>query len=82
MSDSLIIIQEKLNSFIDEKIDGMPQGFNKTRFVQNSMAVLLETKGIENCSPSSIVRTLIKGAFLGLDFFNKECYAIPYGGRV
>lgn len=82
MSNSLTIIQDKLNSFIDEKLDGMPQGFNKTRFVQNSMAVLLETKGIENCSPSSVVRTLIKGAFLGLDFFNKECYAIPYGGSV
>ncbi|MNO64374.1 recombination and repair protein RecT [compost metagenome] len=82
MSNSLTIIQERLDSFIDEKIDGMPQGFNKTRFIQNSMAVLLETKGIENCSPSSVVRTLIKGAFLGLDFFNKECYAIPYGVNV
>ncbi|MGC6586575.1 recombinase RecT [Paenibacillus sp. Dod16] len=82
MSNSLTVIREKLDSFIDEKIDGMPQGFNKTRFVQNSMAVLLETKGIENCSPNSVVRTLIKGAFLGLDFFNKECYAIPYGGNV
>jgi len=25
---------------------------------------------------------LAKGAFLGLDFFNGECYAIPYGGEM
>jgi recombination protein RecT len=25
---------------------------------------------------------LLKGAFLGLDFFNKECYLIPYGNSV
>jgi recombination protein RecT len=82
MSNVLVTIQNKLDSFIDEKIEGMPQGFNKTRFVQNSMAVLLETKGIENCDPISVVRTLIKGAFLGLDFFNRECYAIVYGNKV
>lgn len=82
MSNALTVIQEKLDSFIDEKIEGMPQGFNKTRFMQNCMAVLIETKGIENCNPMSVVRTLIKGAFLGLDFFNRECYAIVYGNSV
>ena len=25
---------------------------------------------------------MLKGAFLGLDFFNKECYAIPYGNKL
>ena len=29
-------------------------------------------------TPTSVVKTLMKGAFLGLDFFMKECYAIPY----
>jgi recombination protein RecT len=24
----------------------------------------------------------MKGAYLGLDFFNKECYAIPYGQQI
>lgn len=82
MSNHLLVVQERLDKFIDEKIEGMPQGFNKTRFIQNSMAVLLDTKGIDACEPSSVVRTLIKGAFLGLDFFNRECYAIPYGNSM
>lgn len=68
-----------LNSLIESKMDAMPKGFNQTRFLQNCMTVLQDTKGIENCQPLSIARTLLKGAFLGLDFFQKECYAIPYG---
>lgn len=82
MSNHLVVIQDKLDKFIDEKIKGMPKEFNKTRFIQNSMAVLLETRNIEQCTEQSVVRTLIKGAFLGLDFFNKECYAIPYGNSM
>ena len=69
----------KLNQLIAAKVDAMPQGFNQTRFLQNCMTVLQDTKGIENCNPTSVARTLLKGAFLGLDFFQKECYAIPYG---
>ncbi|PHV69554.1 recombinase [Sporanaerobium hydrogeniformans] len=69
----------KLNSLITQKLDAMPKDFNQTRFLQNCMTVLQDTKGIENCHPVSIARTLLKGAFLGLDFFQKECYAIPYG---
>ena len=33
------------------------------------------------CEAPTVVRTLLKGAFLGLDFFNGECYAIPYGNQ-
>lgn len=68
-----------LNKLIESKMDAMPQGFNQTRFLQNCMTVLQDTKGIEACKPLSIARTLLKGAFLGLDFFQRECYAIPYG---
>lgn len=71
-----------IEKLIDSKINAMPKGFNKTRFVQNAMTVLQDTKGIENCQPISIARTILKGAFLGLDFFSKECYAIPYGNEL
>jgi recombination protein RecT len=46
------------------------------------MTVLQDTKDIEKCQPISVARTMLKGAFLGLDFFNRECYAIPYGGSL
>ena len=71
-----MILQESyntLNKLITSKLDAMPQGFNQTRFLQNCMTVLQDTKDIEKCQPLSIARTLLKGAFLGLDFFQKEC---------
>lgn len=67
-----------LNTLLEAKVKALPQGFNKTRFLQNCMTVLQDTRNIEKCNSVSVARTMLKGAFLGLDFFNKECYAIPY----
>ncbi|MFD1179658.1 recombinase RecT [Paenibacillus puldeungensis] len=81
-SDQLTVIHKNLNNLLDSKRDAMPTNFNKTRFLQNCMTVLQDTKGIEQCDATSVARTMLKGAFLDLDFFNKECYAIVYGGTV
>ncbi|AUM97990.1 hypothetical protein CF060_10365 [Clostridium botulinum] len=53
------------------------QGFNEARFLQNCITVLKDTKNIEKCNEVSKARTMLKEAFLGLELFNKECYAIP-----
>lgn len=74
-------IYKDLDTSLDRQVEALPQGFNKPRFLQNCMTVLQEND-FSKCDARSVVRTLMKGAFLGLDFFNKECYAIPYGGRV
>ncbi|MGK5512261.1 recombinase RecT [Brevibacillus formosus] len=80
--NTLVAIHQKLDTFLEEKREAMPKSFNKTRFLQNCMTVLQETKDIESCNPTSVARTMLKGAFLGLDFFNKECYAVVYKGSV
>ncbi|MEW9107130.1 recombinase RecT [Paenibacillus sp.] len=82
MSNQLQVIHRNLESLLDSKREAMPTNFNKTRFLQNCMTVLQDTNGIEKCDADSVARTMLKGAFLGLDFFNKECYAITYGGTV
>jgi len=69
-------VNNQLFRFLEEKQEGLPVGFNKTRFMQNCMAVLQDTKDVATVEPVSVARTMLKGAFLGLDFFNKECYAI------
>ncbi|OMC99154.1 RecT family recombinase [Paenibacillus sp. FSL R5-0636] len=81
-NNQLATIHNNLERLIDSERDAMPSSFNKTRFLQNCMTVLQDTYGIEKADPVSIARTMLKGAFLGLDFFNKECYAIIYGGKV
>ncbi len=81
-NNKLLVIHNNLEKLLDSKREAMPTNFNKTRFLQNCMTVLQDTRDVDKCDPTSIARTMLKGAFLGLDFFNKECYAIIYGGVV
>ncbi|MFW5916670.1 MAG: recombinase RecT [Bacteroidota bacterium] len=71
-----------LKNFLEKKSEALPRNFNQTRFLQNCMTVLQDTKKIGQMEPVSVARTMLKGAFLGLDFFNGECYAIPYGNSL
>jgi recombination protein RecT len=85
MADKQLVLSEthkSLLTLLNSKQDAMPKDFNQTRFLQNCMTVLQDTKDIEKCQPITVARTLLKGAFLGLDFFQKECYAIPYGSSL
>lgn len=75
----LVEVEKKLVTVLKDQTDAFPKGFNQTRHLQNCLAVLSDTKEIEKCKPMTVVRTIVKGAYLGLDFFRKECYAIPYG---
>lgn len=77
-ANQLVKVHDNISNLIKTNLSAMPSGFNETRFIQNAMAVLQDVKGIEDIEPKSIARTLLKGAFLDLDFFTKECYAIPY----
>ena len=79
----LVEIHSGLNDSLDKQVAALPKNFNKQRFMQNCMTVLQDgTADFSKCDAKTVVRTLLKGAFLGLDFFNGECYAIPYGGNV
>ena len=75
----LTAVKDQLEKQMSEKIAALPKDFNQTRFVQNALAVLNESTNLQKCKPQSVVIGLLKGAFLGLDFFRKECYLIPYG---
>ena len=80
--NQLSLIQGNLENLLNEKAKALPKNFNQTRFLQNCLVVLKDTKEIEKYDPVSIASTMIKGAFLDLDFFNGECYAIPYGNQL
>lgn len=60
----------------------LPKDFNKERFVQNALTVINEKPELAKINKAQLQMGLLKGAFLGLDFFNKECYLIPYGNSV
>lgn len=78
--DYLMAVHTELDANLDKQVAALPEKFNKQRFMQNCMAVLQDGQAdFSKCDAKTVVRTLLKGAFLGLDFFNGECYAIPYG---
>lgn len=79
---TLVEVKKNLSDLIEKNAKALPKTFNETRFLQNCLTVLNDTDKIEECNPVSVARTMIKGAYLGLDFFNKECYAIPYKGEL
>lgn len=75
----LVAVHKGLDESLEKQVAALPEKFNKQRFLQNCMTVLQDGQAdFSKCEAPTVVRTLLKGAFLGLDFFNGECYAIPY----
>lgn len=73
---------EKLTDKLVSVENALPKDFNRERFVQNCLAVMNETPALANINPAMTIQGLLKGAYLGLDFLNRECYLIPYGNSV
>lgn len=72
-----------LSERLDSVSDALPEGFNKARFVQNAVALCNDNKGtLGKFGKEQIMAGLLKGAYLGLDFYSKECYLIPYGSQL
>ena len=62
--------------------EALPKDFNKVRFVQNAIALVNENTNLQKYSQQQIMSGLLKGAYLGLDFYSKEAYLIPYGSQL
>ena len=73
---------EQLTDKLINVESALPKDFNRERFVQNCLAVMNETPQLAKISPAQTIQGLLKGAYLGLDFMNRECYLIPYGNSV
>lgn len=73
---------EKLTDKLVSVESALPKDFNRERFVQNCIAVMNENPALAKINPAQVIQGLCKGAYLGLDFMNRECYLIPYGTSV
>ena len=70
-----MVISEKLDSITE----ALPKDFNKARFVQNALSLLNEKPDLGKFGQAKIMAGLMRGAMLGLDFFNREAYLVGYG---
>lgn len=79
-------VQIKLGEMLTDKLvsvaDALPKDFNRERFVQNCIAVMNQNPEFAKSNQAQVVQGLLKGAYLGLDFLNKECYLIKYANDV
>lgn len=86
MANEVAKTQPSFSMALTEKLDSMgealPNGFNKARFVQNALSLVNEHPELGKYGASQIIAGLMKGAVLGLDFYAKECYLIPYGNSL
>lgn len=87
MAENTQIAEKKTFSVaLAEKLDSvseaLPKDFNKPRFVQNALALINDNPALQKYSQTQIMTGLMKGAYLGLDFYSKECYLVPYGNQL
>ena len=74
-----VSVQDKLIDQLTAEQSALPKDFNKTRFVQNALSVVLNNEQLRTFpDKDQVMAGLIKGAYLGLDFMSNECYLIPY----
>lgn len=75
-----------LTETLNEQRAALPEGFNVTRFVQNSVALLNGNDVLADFAKkygtAQIKAGLMRGAFLGLDALNQEMYLVPYGSTL
>lgn len=78
-----------LTQALEENEKALPADFNMTRFVQNSVALLNGNDTLKDfikknpdTGLAQIKAGLLRGAYLGLDALNSECYLVPYGSTL
>lgn len=86
MAKNEVAAKESFSSALTTHLDGMsaalPKDFNKARFVTNAIALLNDNPDLQKYGAKQIMSGLAKGAVLGLDFFSKEAYLVPYGTKL
>lgn len=72
-----------LTTELETQKAALPDDFNIPRFVQNSLALLNGNDTLQEFAKANgtaqIKQGLLRGAYLGLDALNAECYLVPYG---
>ena len=87
MAETTAVAEKKTFSLeLTEKLDSvseaLPKDFNKARFVQNALALINDNPALQKYNHAQLAAGLLKGAYLGLDFYSKECYLVPYGNQL
>lgn len=85
MADFSVALKQDL----EEHSLALPDGFNSERFVANAVALLNGNETLQKfvkdnpqTGLTQVKAGMMRGAYLGLDFLNKEAYLVPYGTKL
>lgn len=73
---------EQLTDKLTEVSEALPKDFNKTRFVQNCVALMNDHPELAKINRAQVIASMLKGSYMGLDYMQGEAYLIPYGNNV
>lgn len=72
-----------LTDTLNEHKEALPKDLNVARFVQNGVALMNSNKDLQEYArqngTAQIMAGMIRAAYLGLDFMNKEAHLVKYG---
>lgn len=77
-----LAFSEQLMAALNERKDALPQNLNTARFVQNTLSLLNDHPELTKYNRATLIAGLLKGSYLGLDFYAKECYLVPYNNSL
>ena len=85
MADFSLVLKQDL----EQHALALPDGFNQDRFVANAVALLNGNDTLQEfikdnpqTGLAQVKTGMMRGAYLGLDFLNKEAYLVPYGSKL
>lgn len=86
MAENAIATKDTFSGALTVKLESMapalPKNFNQERFVNNALALLNDNPDLAKYGQQQILMGLVRGATLGLDFYSKEAYLVPYGNKL
>lgn len=82
MNELEIKFSNQLTNKLTEVVEALPKDFNKVRFAQNCVALMNEHPELTKINRAQVIASMLKGAYLGLDYMQGEAYLIPYGNTV
>ena len=82
MANELQIITDDLDKALVSVQSALPKNFNRDRFLQNTIAVLKQNPDLTKYNKNELLSCILKGSYLGLNFYAGECYLVPYANHI
>lgn len=75
------IINNTMNRYIEQGL-ALPKDYNVQNAVISSYLIIKNDEKLLSCDKNSIANALVDMATMGLNASKKQCYFVPYGGKL